>query len=221
MNETGLKALSEADTTFSDNSNELKTKTSTQLESINGALQEKIGGSANAIKDLFENVIQSANEPKEILEKAWNDILSMELNEAEKTWHLVGRTSISNFIIDMFKRTKRSCLIAVPKFTDLPIQIIISELQRKALMIVTDVYDSPEKESISKLIDLGADLRHLSGVDFYAASRDREEVLLAPVSEKDTEQVALVSEVEGIIDTLGEILGDYWRGKAKKVREIT
>ena len=88
-------------------------------------------------------------------------------------------------------------------------------------MIVTDVYSSPEKENIKKLIELGVDIRHLQGVDFYAASRDREEVLLAPLGDKPTEQVALVSEVSGIIDTLGEILGDYWRGKAQKVREIS
>ena len=213
-----------------DHKNKYKSNAKTLQNSLSTTTRDNIQNVKDAIADFtlqFMNSIDDGTELAETNENKMKDIQTASSSIPEisqvTTWHTIGRAALIAAIKDAIYRTKSSLIIVTPVVIPEILQII-SEFayQRKvARFMLTSHWDMQTYgDIIKKMLQLGnIQLRNLTSAgDYFALTRDAEEVILAPYSEKETEIISIVSNHPGYARLYSQIIGPIFQAQSRPIK---
>ncbi|MFX0067318.1 MAG: hypothetical protein ACFFC7_34780, partial [Candidatus Hermodarchaeota archaeon] len=213
-----------------DHKNKYKENAETLQNSLSNTTRDTIQNMKDAIADFTLHFMNSIDDTTEIAET--NEIKLKDIHTASSsvpkiaqvnTWHTVGRTALIAAVKDAIYRTKSSIIIVSPVVIPEILQLI-SEFayQRKAArFMITSKFDMETYGSIiKKMMQLGnIQFRNLTGAgDFFAVTRDAEEVILAPLTKKDSEIVSVISNQEQYSKLYSQIIGPVFQANSRPIR---
>jgi len=212
-----------------DHKNKYKENATTLQSSLSNTVKDTIQNVKDAIADFtltFMNSIDDCNETAEKNEEKLNDIdqASGAIPEIKKvnTWHTIGVEALIAAIKDTIHRTKSSIIIVTPIVIPEILQLIsqVAFQKKAARFLLTSHWNLAQYgDIITKMKTLGnIQFRQLkSKGDFYAVTRDAEEVLLAPASKKDEDIVAVISEEEGYAILYSQFIGPIFQANSRPI----
>ncbi len=175
----------------------------------------------------FMNSIDDATELGENNEDKLRDIhnASSSIPEIAKvtTWPIVGKDAMVAAIKDAVYRVKSSIIIVTPYVVPEILQVVSEyAFQKKAArFMLTSHFDlSTFSGIIGKMKQLGnIQFRQLQGTgEFFAVTRDAEEVILAPATEKEADMIAIVSNQEGYAKLYSQFIGPIFQANSRPIK---
>ena len=175
----------------------------------------------------FMTSIDDATEFAEKNEEKLSDIhqASKKVEETSKvnTWHTVGRNALISAIKDAIYRVKSSVIVVMP--TVIPeILKLISEFafQKKAVrFLLTSHWDMGQYGNIiQKMKQLGnIQFRNLTSQgEYYACTRDAEEIIIAPATDKEGELISIHSTQEGYAKLYSSVIGPMFLSNSRPIK---
>ncbi len=175
----------------------------------------------------FMNSIDDATEIAEKNENTLSDIhkASSSIPEIEEitTWQIVGRDALIAAIKDAIYRVKSSIIIVMPYVIPEILQVI-SEFayQKKAVrfMLTSRFEMGTYGDIIRKMMGLGnIQFRQLSGaMEFFALTRDAEEVILGPATEKEGEMISVISNQTAFSILYSQFIGPIFQANSRPIK---
>jgi hypothetical protein len=202
----------------------------TLQNSLSNTTKDTIQNVKDAIADFtlqFMNSIDDATELGETNEDKLKDIhtASSSIPEIAKvtTWQVVGKAAMIAAIKDAIYRVKSSVIIVTPVVVPEVLQVVSEyAFQKKAArFMLTSHWDLQQYGGIiNKMKQLGnIQFRQLqTPADFYAVTRDAEEVILCPHSDKETEMIAVVSNQEAYSVLYSQFIGPIFQANSRPIK---
>ncbi|MFW9896947.1 MAG: hypothetical protein ACFFD7_14165, partial [Candidatus Thorarchaeota archaeon] len=139
------------------------------------------------------------------------------------TWQVVGRDAMIAVIKDAVYRVKSSIIIVTPIVVPEILQVVSEyAFQKKAArFMLTSHWDLQQYSGIiAKMRQLGnIQFRQLQTAgEFYAVTRDAEEVILAPATDKEGEMIAVVSNQEGYAKLYSQFVGPIFQAQSRPIQ---
>ena len=211
-----------------------KSKYEENAKTLQGSLTATTRDTTQNIKDAiadftlqFMNSIDDATEIAEKNENTLDDIhkASSSIPEIEEitTWQVVGRDALVAAIKDAIYRVKSSIIIVMPYVIPEILQVI-SEFayQKKAVrFMLTSRFDmGTYGDIIRKMMGLGnIQFRQLSGaMEFFALTRDAEEVILGPATEKEGEMISVISNQTAFSILYSQFIGPIFQANSRPIK---
>ncbi|MHA1660657.1 MAG: hypothetical protein ACTSUT_16220, partial [Promethearchaeota archaeon] len=175
----------------------------------------------------FMNSIDDSTELAEKNEDILNDIFkaSSSIPEIGKitTWHTIGRDALISCIKDAIYRVKSSIIIVTPVVIPEILQVIseIAFQKKAARFMITSHWDMNLYGNIlSKMKQLGnIQFRQLSQAgDYYAVTRDAEEVIIAPYTNVDSQIVSIVSNQMAYAKLYSQFIGPIFQANSRPIK---
>jgi hypothetical protein len=214
-----------------DHKNKYKENAETLRNSLSNTTRDTSQNVKDAIADFtlhFMNSIDDVTEIAETNETKLKDIHNASSSVQEdkgivNTWHTVGREALIAAVKSAVYRTKSSIIIVMPKVIPEILQLISEFAYQKkaARFMLTSAFDmATYGDIIKKMMLLGnIQFRNLTGAgDFFAVTRDAEEVILAPVTTKETEMVAIISNQEQYSKLYSQIIGPVFQANSRPIK---
>lgn len=202
--------------------------------SMEGSLKGTVDETINKIKDSiadftisFTNKIDDAFEIAEKNEEKLSEIHAaahaVRPIEPIKTWHLVGKAGLITYLKDVIWRTKSSIIIVTPVVVPEILELIASvAYERKAQkFFMTTHWDlATYGEIIRKMSVLGnIQFRQLKTAgEYWAVTRDAEEIMLAPETSKDADMVCIISDQEGYAKLYSQFIGPMFQANSTPLK---
>ena len=199
-------------------------------ESLSNTTKDTIQNVKDAIADFtlqFMNSIDDANELAENNEAKLTDIAnaSSSIPEIAKisTWPVVGRDALLGIIKDAIYRVKSSIIVVTPVVEPDILQVISQyAYQKKAVrFLLTSHWDLNQYGAIiNKMKVLGnIQFRQLTTPgEFYAVTRDAEEVILAPYTDDEKDLIAIFSNQEGYSKLYSQFIGPIFLANSRPLK---
>ncbi|MHA1320875.1 MAG: hypothetical protein ACTSQ1_13860 [Promethearchaeota archaeon] len=211
-----------------------KSKYEENAKTLQGSLTATTRDTTQNIKDAiadftlqFMNSIDDATEIAEKNENTLSDIhkASSSIPEIEEitTWQVVGRDALVAAIKDAIYRVKSSIIIVMPYVIPEILQVI-SEFayQKKAVrfMLTSRFEMGTYGDIIRKMMGLGnIQFRQLSGaMEFFALTRDAEEVILGPATDKEGEMISVVSNQTAFSILYSQFIGPIFQANSRPIK---
>ncbi len=175
----------------------------------------------------FMNSIDDGTELAETNEEKLKDIheVSSSIPEIAKltTWPVVGKEAMVAAIKDAIYRVKSSIIIVTPYVVPEILQVVSEfAFQKKAARFMLTSHWDLQKYSgiIQKMRQLGnIQFRQLqSAGEFFAVTRDAEEVILAPATDKEADMIAIVSNQEGYAKLYSQFIGPIFQANSRPIK---
>jgi hypothetical protein len=195
--------------------------------SLTKTVKDNIQNVKDAIADFtlnFMNSIDEGLEKAETNEEKLTGIMTaaaaVEKLENFTTWHVVGKEPLISAMIDSIWRVKSTIIIVTPVVE----QKILEHLSQAAYkkknvrFFYTTNWDLQTWGSvIEKMKSLGnIQFRNLKGTgEFYALSRDAEEVILGPNAKEIKDMVSIVSIQEGYCQLYSSFIGPIFQANSR------
>ncbi|KKK40905.1 hypothetical protein LCGC14_0595670 [marine sediment metagenome] len=211
-----------------------KTKYEQNAKALQNSLSNTTRDTNQTIKDViadftlqFMNSIDDSTEMAEINEDKLKDIhnASSSIPEisAVTSWQVVGRPAMISAIKDAVYRVKSSIIIVTPEVVPEILQVVSEyAFQKKAVRFMLTTFWDLEKYGgiVKKMRELGnIQFRQLqSKGEFYAVTRDAEEVILAPATEKEAEFISVISNQEGYAKLYSSFIGPIFQAQSRPIR---
>jgi sugar-specific transcriptional regulator TrmB len=144
-----------------------------------------------------------------VLQSAWMELEKAPQYSAERSWPIVSRTAIMAHIQDMVRHTKSYMTIALPTLSGAPLEDIqrVKKAIRIALLVSDAKSDQKQEQALVELAKMGnVNIRASPGLSYFGCTKDSEEILLAPVTQKDDETVGIASTEDGYIDLFEKLV---------------
>ena len=202
----------------------------TLQNSLSNTTRDTIQNVKDAIADFtlqFMNSIDDATELGETNEDKLNDIhnASSSIPEISKvtTWQVIGRDAMIAVMKDAIYRVKSSIIIVMPVVVPEILQVVSEyAFQKKAVrFMLTSHFDLQQYGGIlNKMKQLGnIQFRQLqTPSDFYALTRDAEEVILCPHSDKESEMIAVVSNQSAYSVLYSQFIGPIFQANSRPIK---
>ncbi len=174
-------------------------------ERLNKTIQDNIQNVKDAIADFTLNFMNSIDECYELAEEneeKLGDIFDASKNVTPlgetSTWHVYGHSAIIEAMIDAMNRTKSTVTIVTPSVEPRILEALskIAFSKKASRFLYTTNWDlATYGEILEKMKKLGnIQFRNLKKQNnFFACSRDSEEIVLCPDVKKKENEIALVS----------------------------
>ncbi|MFX0074494.1 MAG: hypothetical protein ACFE96_03570 [Candidatus Hermodarchaeota archaeon] len=210
-------------TKYEDNAKNLQT-------SLSATTRDTTQNIKDAIADFtlqFMNSIDDATEIAEKNESKLGDIhsASSSIPEIENitTWQVVGRDALIAAIKDAIYRVKSSIIIVMPYVIPEILQVISEyAYQKKAVrfMLTSRFEMSQYGDIIRKMMGLGnIQFRQLSGAgEFFALTRDAEEVIIGPATDKEGEMISVVSNQTAFSILYSQFIGPIFQANSRPIK---
>ncbi|MFW9781298.1 MAG: hypothetical protein ACFFFB_03340 [Candidatus Heimdallarchaeota archaeon] len=175
----------------------------------------------------FMNSIDDSTELAESNEDKLNDIhnAASAIPEISKvtTWPVVGKDAMISAIKDAIYRVKSSIIIVTPYVVPEILQIVSEyAFQKKAArFMLTSHWDLQQYSGIiGKMKQLGnIQFRQLQTAgEFFAVTRDAEEVILAPATDKEADMIAVVSNQSGYAKLYSQFVGPIFQANSRPIK---
>jgi gas vesicle protein len=210
--------------------NSIKQKTEPYIEEL-GPFEEKIASVITKnyteskeildknIRDLINKssgIISHVGKREEILKGIWEASYKFFIPNA-KTWSLTGEKAIIAHTKSMTKRTKKNIMIISPELIPEVLEELLNVKDFKAT--IASNIDKRVFESVIKHFSRQGKVKFLnySNKDLWCVIRDKDEILFAPVTNKE-EIVAVVSEQQGYIKFNLETIMPMVLSKSKEIK---
>ncbi|MFX0030627.1 MAG: hypothetical protein ACFFAA_15530 [Promethearchaeota archaeon] len=202
----------------------------TLQNSLSNTTRDTIQNVKDAIADFtlqFMNSIDDATELGETNEDQLKDIhnASSSIPEISRvtTWQVIGREAMIAAMKDAVYRVKSSIIIVMPVVVPEILQVVSEyAFQKKAVrFMLTSHFDLQQYGGIlTKMKQLGnIQFRQLqTPSDFYALTRDAEEVILCPHSDKETEMIAVVSNQTAYSVLYSQFIGPIFQANSRPIK---
>ncbi len=202
----------------------------TLQNSLSNTTRDTIQNVKDAIADFtlqFMNSIDDATELGENNEDKLKDIhnASSSIPEILKvtTWQVVGRDAMIAAMKDAIYRVKSSIIIVTPVVVPEILQVVSEyAFQKKAVRFMLTSHWDLQKYSgiINKMKQLGnIQFRQMqTPADFYALTRDAEEVILCPHSDKESEMIAVVSNQTAYSILYSQFIGPIFQANSRPIK---
>ena len=213
-----------------DHKNKYKSNAENLQNSLSTTTRDTIQNVKDAIADFtlqFMNSIDDATELAESNEDKLKDIhtTSSSIPEISQvtTWHTIGTKSLIAAIKDAIYRTKSSVIIVTPVVIPEILQVL-SEFayQRKAarFMLTTHWDMQTYGDIVKKMMQLGnIQFRNLTSAgEYFALTRDAEEVILAPHTDKEAEIISIVSNHPAYARLYSQFIGPIFQAQSRPVK---
>ncbi|UCD02442.1 MAG: hypothetical protein JSV23_05380 [Promethearchaeota archaeon] len=215
---------------LADHKSKYEQNAKTLQNSLSNTTRDTIQNVKDAIADFtlqFMNSIDDATELAENNEDKLTDIhtASSAIPEIAKvtTWPVVGKDAMIAAIKDAIYRVKSSIIIVTPYVVPDILQVVSEyAFQKKAVrFMLTSHWDLQQYSGIiNKMKQLGnIQFRQLQTAgEFFAVTRDAEEVILAPATEREAEMIAVVSNQEGYSRLYSQFIGPIFQANSRPIR---
>lgn len=212
-----------------DHKNKYKENATTLQNSLSNTVKDTTQNVKDAIADFtlqFMNSIDDCNELAEENEEKLKEIhrASSAIPEIKPTatWHTIGLEALIAAVRDTIFRTKSSIIIVTPIVIPQILQLCsqVAFEKKAARFLLTTHWDLNQYGGIiTKMKSLGnIQFRQLKTQgDFYAVTRDAEEVILAPASKKDEEIVSVISEEPGYAQLYSQFIGPIFQANSRPI----
>ncbi|MFX1500284.1 MAG: hypothetical protein ACFFDH_04885 [Promethearchaeota archaeon] len=215
---------------LADHKSKYEQNAKTLQNSLSNTTRDTIQNVKDAIADFtlqFMNSIDDSTELAETNEEKLNDIhnASNSIPEIAKvtTWPVVGKDAMVAAIKDAIYRVKSSIIIVTPYVVPDILQVVSEyAFQKKAVRFMLTSHWDLQKFSgiIQKMKQLGnIQFRQLQTAgEFFAVTRDAEEVILAPATDKEAEMIAVVSNQEGYSRLYSQFIGPIFQANSRPIK---
>lgn len=215
---------------LADHKTKYETNAKTLQNSLSNTSRDTIQSVKDAIADFtlqFMNSIDDATELGENNEDKLNDIhnASSSIPEISEitTWQVVGREAMISVMKDAIYRVKSSIIIVTPVVVPEILQVVSEyAFQKKAARFMLTSHWDLQKYGgiINKMKQLGnIQFRQLqTPADFYALTRDAEEVILCPHSTKESEMIAVVSNQTAYSVLYSQFIGPIFQANSRPIK---
>ena len=194
---------------------------------LNKIIQDNIQNVKDAIADFTLNFMNSIDECYELAEE--NEEKLSDIAEAAKnvkplgessTWHVFGHQALIEAMVDAMWRTKSTITIVTPQAEPK----ILEELSKVAFkkkstrFLYTTNWDlATFGQIIETMKKLGnIQFRNLQkSYNFYALSRDSEEIVLCPESKSEEDMIAIVSIHEGYAEIFSSFIHPMFQANSR------
>ena len=139
------------------------------------------------------------------------------------TWPIIGKDAMVAAIKDAIYRVKSSIIIVTPYVVPDILQVVSEyAFQKKAVRFMLTTRWELDQYSgiIGKMRQLGnIQFRQLQTAgEFFAVTRDAEEVILAPATEKDSELISIVSNQAGYAKLYSQFIGPIFQAQSRPIK---
>ena len=223
MDKTLADMLEDHKIKYKDNADTLQT-------SLSNTTRETIQNIKDAIADFtlqFMNSIDDSTERGENNEEKLRDISNASSSIPEiaavTSWHTIGKDALIAAIKDAIYRIKSSIIIIMPVVIPEILQVI-SEFayQKKACrFMLTSHWDMQAYGNIiKKMLQLGnIQFRNLSTPgDYFAVTRDAEEVIICPFTKNEKEMISVISNQELYSKLFSNFIGPVFQANSRPVK---
>ena len=202
----------------------------TLQNSLSNTTKDTTQNLKDAIADFtlqFMNSIDDATELAEINEDKLKDIQKASSSIPEissvTTWQVVGKDAMVAAIKGAIYRVKSSVIIVTPYVVPEILQVVSEyAFQKKAVRFMLTSHFPLDQYSgiINKMKQLGnVQFRQLqSKGEFFAVTRDAEEVILAPATEKEADMIAVVSNQSGYAKLYSQFIGPIFQANSRPIK---
>ncbi|MHA1804874.1 MAG: hypothetical protein ACTSU4_10150 [Promethearchaeota archaeon] len=211
-----------------------KTTCQENASTLQKQLTETIGSTINAEKDIFSdfnaNFIKAINDATDIAETNEEKLkeiyrASAAIEEPTKitTWHTVGMKALISNIKDMIYRVKSSIIIVLPEVIPEILKFVseIAYQKKAARFMLTSNFDlSVYGPILNKMKLLGnIQFRQLGTPgEYYAVTRDAEEVIIAPATKDEAQLISMVSTQESYAKLYAQFIGPIFTANSRPIR---
>ncbi|MHA1292144.1 MAG: hypothetical protein ACTSQJ_05690 [Promethearchaeota archaeon] len=213
-----------------DHKNKYKENATSLQTSLSNTTRDTVQNVKDAIADFtlqFMNSIDDATELAEENEEKLKDIhkASSSIPEISKvtTWHTVGRAALISAIKDAILRTKSSVIVVTPTVIPEVLQLVseFAYQKRAVRFMLTSHWDMQTYGNIiQKMQQLGnIQFRQLSTAgEYYAITRDAEEVIIAPNTKEESEMIAIVSTQAQYSKLYSQFIGPIFQANSRPIK---
>jgi len=215
---------------LSDHKTKYEQNAKTLQNSLSNTTKDTTQNLKDAIADFtlqFMNSIDDATELAETNEDKLKDIhkASSSIPEISKvtTWQVIGKDAMVAAIKDAIYRVKSSVIIVTPYVVPEILQVVSEyAFQKKAVRFMLTSHFPLDQYAgiINKMKQLGnVQFRQLqSKGEFFAVTRDAEEVILAPATEKEADMIAVVSNQSGYAKLYSQFIGPIFQANSRPIK---
>ncbi|MFX1495429.1 MAG: hypothetical protein ACFFBZ_14190 [Promethearchaeota archaeon] len=222
------------DRTLSEMLTDHKSKYEQNAKTLQNSLSNTTRDTTQNVKDAiadftlqFMNSIDDGTELAEINEGKLRDIFNSSASIPElaevTTWPVIGKDAMVAAIKDAVFRTKSSIIIVMPYVIPEVLQVISEFAYQKkaARFLLTSHFDMNQYgDIIRKMMALGnIQFRQLSGTgEFFAVTRDAEEVILGPATDKESEMISIVSNQSQYSVLYSQFIGPIFQANSRPIK---
>lgn len=213
-----------------DHKNKYKENAKTLEKSLSNTTRDTTQTIKDAIADFtleFMNSIDDSTELGEKNEEKLNDIHKAAADVAKvgtvSTWHTTGKDALIATMKDAIYRVKSSVIIVMPVVEPEILQTI-SEFafqKKSARFMLTSRFEMDTYGSIiNKMKQLGnIQFRQLASEgEYYAVTRDAEEVILCPYTDKEENMISIVSSQEAYARLYSSFIGPIFQANSRPIK---
>jgi sugar-specific transcriptional regulator TrmB len=202
----------------------------TLQNSLSNTTRDTTQNIKDAIADFtlqFMNSIDDATELAEKNEEKLKDIYNAAASIPEiseiTTWQIIGRDALIAAIKDAIFRVKSSIIIVMPVVIPEVLQVISEyAYQKKAVrFLLTASWEmSQYGPIIQKMMQLGnIQFRQLSTRgEFFALTRDAEEVIIGPHTTNEKEMISVISNQEAYAKLYSQFIGPIFQANSRPIK---
>ncbi len=215
---------------LTDHKSKYEQNAKTLQSSLSNTTRDTTQNIKDAIADFtlqFMNSIDDATELAESNEGKLRDIFNSSASIPElaevTTWPVIGKDAMVAAIKDAVFRTKSSIIIVMPYVIPEVLQVISEFAYQKkaARFLLTSHFDMNQYgDIIRKMMALGnIQFRQLSGAgEFFAVTRDAEEVILGPATDKESEMISIVSNQSQYSILYSQFIGPIFQANSRPIK---
>ncbi|TFG24664.1 MAG: hypothetical protein EU533_01885 [Promethearchaeota archaeon] len=215
---------------LTDHKSKYEENAKTLQNSLSNTTRDTTQNIKDAIADFtlqFMNSIDDATELAENNEEKLNDIYNASKNIPEvseiTTWQVIGRDALVAAIKDAIYRTKSSIIIVTPVVIPEVLQVVSEYAYQKkaARFMLTSFWDMNQYGAIiQKMLSLGnIQFRQLNtSGDFFAVTRDAEEVIIGPYTDKESDMISVISNQEQYSRLYSQFIGPIFQANSRPIK---
>ncbi len=223
MNSNLLAMLDDHKDRFKDVSGKMETSNKGTVDETIQKIKDSIADFTLTFMNKIDDSFSSAEKNEEKLTEIHNAAHAVRPIEPIKTWHLIGKAGLITYLKDVIWRTKSSIIIVTPTVVPEILELIAQvAYERKAQkFFLTTHWDlASYGDIIKKMSVLGnVQFRQLKTAgEYWAVTRDAEEIMLAPETTKDNDLVCVISDQEGYAKLYSQFIGPMFQANSQPLK---
>lgn len=223
MNSNLLAMLDDHKDRFKEVSGTLESSNKNTVDDTIQKIKDSIAEFSLAFMNKIDDAFELGEKNEEKLTEIHNAAHAVRPIDPIKTWHLIGKSALITYLKDVVWRTKSSIIIVTPEAVPEILELIANvAYERKAQkFFLTTHWDlATYGEIIKRMSDLGnVQFRQLkTASDYWAVTRDAEEIMIAPNAPKDSDLVCVVSEQDQYSKLYSQIIGPMFQAQSQPLK---
>ena len=196
----------------------LVAKSGNLLKQTSAATLTLVEAFAESAGPALNRIESGAADLQQTLTKLWDTIAELEASQIEGTWRVVTRQGVQNHLQDMIRRAHATITLVYPSLEEAPLDRLLAMPPNCRIHLITSLEETKHEEALRKLLARqNVRIWQAPKTEFYAGSRDGEEVLIAPIYGESKEIVAVASDYSSYVALFNQCLGPRSIADAREI----